>query len=229
MADQPDPSSEETALREEAAVTRRGFLQTASLASAAALAGCATAGEQAGKGATTRPATQRDRVLGPTGVSLTLEVNGVPRKLTVETRTTLAEALRLQLRLTGTKTPCERGACGGCTVQLDGAAVCSCMTLAIDAAGRKVTTIEGLAQKTANGQLALHPLQQAFIAKDALQCGFCTPGMIMSGKALLERTPAPTPEQIRTAFSGNLCRCGTYPHVFEATAAAAAAATRKNG
>ena len=125
---------------------------------------------------------------------------------------TLAELLRGPLGLTGTKIACNRGACSACTVWLDGVAVCACMMLAIEVGARAVTTIEGLAQ----GE-TLHPVQDAFIAHDALQCGFCTPGMIMSCAALLEHNPTANEAEIRAAISGHLCRCGTYPHVIAAT------------
>ncbi len=129
---------------------------------------------------------------------------------------TLAEVLRGLLGLTGTKIACNRGACSACTIWLDGVTVCSCMILAIDVGARSVTTIEGLA----NGD-QLHPVQAAFIEHDALQCGFCTPGMVMSCAELLERTPDPTAQDVQAAISGHLCRCGTYPHVVTATLAAA--------
>jgi carbon-monoxide dehydrogenase small subunit/xanthine dehydrogenase YagT iron-sulfur-binding subunit len=138
--------------------------------------------------------------------------------LRVEPRTTLAEALRGALGLTGVKVACDRGACSACTVWLDGAPVCSCMTLAVEVGARKVTTIEGLAR----GE-ALHAVQAAFIAHDALQCGYCTPGLIMSCAALLERNPDPTAEDVEAAIAGHYCRCGAYPHVVAATLAAAEA------
>jgi xanthine dehydrogenase YagT iron-sulfur-binding subunit len=155
-------------------------------------------------------------VVGPGRVPVLLAVNGARRQVEIEPRTTLADALRFDLGLTGTKVVCDRGSCSACTVWIDGTPVCSCMTLAIDAEGRAVTTIEGLAAGD-----VLHPVQQAFINQDALQCGFCTPGMIMSCAALLGRNPSPTIDDVRTATSGNLCRCGTYPKVFAATLAAA--------
>ncbi len=161
-------------------------------------------------------ANERDQVLGPDAIKIDLSVNGQKQTLTVETRTTLAEALRDQLDFTGTKVVCDRGACGGCTVLVNGDPVCSCMTLACDAVGQKIETVEGLAKAE-----QLHPLQQCFIEADALQCGFCTPGMLMSCKALLDHNANPTLPDVRAAVAGNLCRCGTYPHVFEATLAAA--------
>src|ERR1044071_6185302 len=142
--------------------------------------------------------------------------NGKEQKLKVEPRTTLAEALRFELGLTGTKVVCDRGSCSACTVWLDSTPVCSCMTLAVDVGSRSVTTIEGLAK--GGGP---HPVQEAFVEHDALQCGFCTPGMVMSCAALVERKRDITLEDVKRAVSGNLCRCGTYPKVFEATLAAA--------
>jgi len=149
-------------------------------------------------------------------VTIELHVNDTVQTLHVEPRMTLVEVLRGPLGLTGTKIACNRGACSACTVWLDGVPVCSCMMLAIDVGARSVTTIEGLA----TGE-KLHPVQQAFIDHDALQCGFCTPGMIMSCAALLERSPQPSAEDVRAAISGHYCRCGTYPHVIAATLDAA--------
>ena len=156
--------------------------------------------------------------LGPDAVTIALDVNGISRTLQIEPRMTLAEALRGPVGLTGTKIACNRGACSACTVWLDGVPICACMTLAVDVGARRITTIEGLA----DGEI-LHPVQQAFIDRDALQCGFCTPGMIMSCAALIEHNAAPTADDIRTAISGHLCRCGTYPHVIAATLDAAKA------
>lgn len=156
--------------------------------------------------------------VGPYAVPITLRVNGMTHTLSVTPETTLAQALREQLDLTGTKIACDRGACSACTVWLDGAPVCSCMVLAIDVGAREVTTIEGLAA----GE-TLHPVQAAFIEHDAIQCGFCTPGLIMSCVALLRRNPRPSEDEVRTAISGHLCRCGTYPHVLSAVLAAARA------
>jgi len=147
---------------------------------------------------------------------ITLMVNGTTRQLQVEARTTLAEALRGPLGLRGTKIGCDRGACSACTVWLDGKPVCSCMLLAADVAGRQVTTIEGLADGD-----NLHPVQTAFIEYDAVQCGYCTPGMVMSCAALLRDRPGASAAEVRRAISGHLCRCGTYPHVIAATLAAA--------
>jgi carbon-monoxide dehydrogenase small subunit/xanthine dehydrogenase YagT iron-sulfur-binding subunit len=155
-------------------------------------------------------------VIGPDSVPIVLRVNGMDRTLQAEPRMTLAEALRGPLGLTGTKIACNRGACSACTVWLDDATVCACMMLVIEVGKRSVTTIEGLAIGD-----ELHPVQSAFIEHDALQCGFCTPGMVMSCAALLEHNSDPNADDINAAISGHLCRCGSYPHVVNATLAAA--------
>ena len=144
-----------------------------------------------------------------------LSINGRKIEASVEMRMTLAEFLRDQLGLTGTKVGCNRGECGSCTVLLDGIPVYSCSVLVVEVSGKEILTIEGL---TANGRL--HPLQEAFIEHDALQCGYCTPGMIMSLKALLDQKPHPTEDEIRRAIDGNLCRCGCYPNIISAALAA---------
>lgn len=143
-------------------------------------------------------------------------LNGEPVDVLVEDNTTLLDLLRDQIGLTGTKKGCEEGECGACTVIVDGRAVNSCITLACDVAGCKVITIEGLAQ---NGVLT--PIQQQFIDQWAFQCGYCTPGMIMSATALLERNPHPTELEIREAIEGNLCRCTGYQKIVEAIQIAA--------
>jgi aerobic-type carbon monoxide dehydrogenase small subunit (CoxS/CutS family) len=155
-------------------------------------------------------------LMGPDSLSLTLKINGSRQTLHVPPRMTLAEALRGPLDLTGTKIACNTGACCACTVWIDGDPVCSCMMLAVDVRGREVTTIEGLARGD-----RLHPVQTAFVEHDALQCGFCTPGFVMSCAALLERNPHPTIEDVKAAISGHLCRCGSYPKICEAAIAAA--------
>jgi len=151
-------------------------------------------------------------------IATTLQINGSAKTVQIEPRATLAEVLRDALGLTGTKIACNRGACSACTVLIEGMPVCSCMMLAVDVAGRPVTTIEGLAQDR-----RLHPVQQAFIDHDAVQCGYCTPGMVMSCVALLKHNPEPNADDVRAAISGHYCRCGTYPHVVAATLAAAKA------
>jgi xanthine dehydrogenase YagT iron-sulfur-binding subunit len=140
-----------------------------------------------------------------------IKVNGRERELEVSARETLLSVLRERLHLTGAKSGCERGECGACTVLIDGENVYSCLTLAVACAGRRVTTIEGIATP---GEL--HPMQRAFIEHDAVQCGFCTPGQILAAIALLERDPAPAPDRIAHGMSGNLCRCGTYPKIMRA-------------
>jgi xanthine dehydrogenase YagT iron-sulfur-binding subunit len=202
-----DPSSSQD--KQKRGTTRRTFLKSAgivsaSVASAEMLTGVprAQAEEQAG-------------AVGPGKVPLKLRINGQVKTVNVEPRTTLAEALRDELHLTGTKVVCDRGSCSACTVMLDKTPVCSCMTLAVGVGDRNVTTIEGLA----HGE-DLHPIQAAFIEHDALQCGFCTSGMLMSCASLLERNPKPSADDVRTAISGNICRCATYPRVLEAVVAA---------
>jgi xanthine dehydrogenase YagT iron-sulfur-binding subunit len=155
---------------------------------------------------------------GPQAAPLTLFVNGEPRTAVADPATTLVEFLRDGLGLTGTKIGCDRGACSACTVWIDDNVAASCMTLAYDVRQRKITTIEGLAVAG-----RLHPVQQAFIDHDALQCGFCTPGMVMSCAHLVNKNPRCTLADVQTAVSGHLCRCGTYPNIFKATLAAAAA------
>ncbi len=145
-----------------------------------------------------------------------LTVNGRPVEALVEPNSTLVQFLREDLGLTGTKHGCGLGDCGACTVILDGQPVNSCLVLAISANGREVVTIEGLAE---DGKL--HPVQQAFVDKGSIQCGFCTPGMILSAKALLDSNPNPTEQEIRMAISGNLCRCTGYQKIVEAIGEAA--------
>lgn len=139
------------------------------------------------------------------------KINGTEYELLVEPKTTLAQLLRYELGLTGTKVGCDLGDCGACTVLMDGKPVNSCLVLAVRANGREITTIEGLEE---DGKL--HPLQKTFVEKGAIQCGFCTPGMILSAKALLERNPKPSRAHIREALSGNLCRCTGYQKIVDA-------------
>jgi carbon-monoxide dehydrogenase small subunit len=145
-----------------------------------------------------------------------LTINGEVREVLVEPRTTLLHVLREDLGLTGTKESCNAGDCGACTVLIDHKPIASCLTLAIEAQGKEILTIEGLDREG-----GLHPLQQAFIDHYAVQCGFCTPGMILSAKALLDRNPDPTEKEVREAISGNLCRCTGYVKIVEAVLAAA--------
>lgn len=188
-------------------ITRRSFLKGA---------GVAAAGTAVLDSGLLAHAALPPKVAGPGATTITLNVNGSPRRIAVEPRTTLAEALRDDLHLTGTKVVCDRGSCSACTVTLDGVPVNSCMTFAMDVGARKIRTIEGLGNPE-----HLHPVQAAFVEHDGMQCGYCTPGMVMSCAALLERNPDPRPEDVQQAISGNICRCGTYPKVVEATLAAA--------
>jgi len=153
---------------------------------------------------------------------LQLKVNGQIYDLLAEPHWTLLEALREQLNLTGSKEGCSLGDCGSCTVLLDGMPFLSCLVLAVEARGREILTIEGLAQ---NGRL--HPLQEAFVKHGAVQCGFCTPGMILSAKALLDRNPRPAEAEVREVIAGNLCRCTGYVKIVDAIVSAAAAAAEK--
>lgn len=146
---------------------------------------------------------------------ISLKVNGEDYEIEVDPRRTLLEVLRDELGLTGTKESCGIGECGACTVLMDGKAILSCLTLAVEANGKDVLTIEGLAK---DGEL--HPLQEAFVEHGAIQCGFCTPGMILSAKALLDKNPRPTKEEVRSGIAGNLCRCTGYAKIVEAILAA---------
>lgn len=149
-------------------------------------------------------------------LTVNLHINGSLRKIMVEPRWTLLYVLREFLGLTGTKVGCERGECGACTVLIDGIARYACMTLAVEAQGHEITTLEGLM----DGE-KLGPVQQAFAEEDAFQCGFCTPGQIMAVEGLLRQNPNPTIDQVRVGISGNLCRCAAYQHIFKAAAKAA--------
>jgi xanthine dehydrogenase YagT iron-sulfur-binding subunit len=156
---------------------------------------------------------------------LTLTINGEKRVAVVEPRTTLLSTLRdhLDPPMTGTKLVCNRGACGACTVEMDGKTVYSCMTLAADAVGKQITTIEALAPDEDH----LHPVQAAFIEHDALMCGFCTPGFIMSVRNCLEKNPSADMDEIKNGCAGNVCRCGTYPRIFSAAQEAAKSMQKK--
>jgi xanthine dehydrogenase YagT iron-sulfur-binding subunit len=185
-------------------VTRRSFLQTMGVSAVASSL------SEAGRAAS-ETLRQDDELRGPGPVEFKLRVNGQDRALKVEPATTLLEALRLHLGLTGAKEICDRGACGGCTVLVDGLPVNACMMLLADAEGREVTTVEGLAP---DGRL--DPVQESFVRHDALQCGYCTPGLVVAARALLNWKPKPSLDDIKYALSGNICRCGTYTNVFNA-------------
>lgn len=188
-------------------ITRRRFLKT--MGSGAAIA--------ATQDALTRVSTAEAEVIRPEAiVKVNLFINGFRRHLSVEPRWSLLYVLRENFGLTGTKVGCERGECGACTVLIDGMPRYACMTLAVEAEGAQITTLEGLM----DGE-KLGPVQQAFLEDDALQCGYCTPGQIMSAEGLLRRNPAPDQDEIRVEMSGNLCRCGAYDHIFKAVGHAA--------
>ena len=184
-------------------VSRRDFLKTVGVAAAVTSAAQASA-EQAGPAA-----------IGPGEVPITLTINGQRHQLNVEPRVTLLDAMRTRLDITGQKRVCDRGACGACTVIIDSRTYYSCSMLAIEAQGRNIRTVDGLAKGN-----ALHPVQQAFCDHDGLMCGFCTPGFVMATVALLEKNPNPSPEQAKRALDGNLCRCGTNIGVLKAALSA---------
>ena len=177
-------------------VSRRAFLKISGVAAAVPI----VAGPRV-----VRAAGADVPIYGPGKTPVALDVNGKRLRAELEPRVTLLDALRDTFDLTGTKRVCDRAECGACTVLLDGKPVYACSVLAIDVQRRKITTIEGLTQGD-----RLLPVQQAFVDNDAQQCGFCTPGFIVAGKALLDRNPRPTTEQIQKGLSGNFCRCGTY-------------------
>ena len=192
-------------------ISRRAFLRGAGLTTAGTvLAGSGIVGIGDKKSGA------KERTIGPDPVSINIRVNSRSYNINVQPNETLAEILRNHLQMTGTKIGCDRGSCGACTVWLGELPVNSCMILAMDIRDQEVTTIEGLAK---DGKL--HPVQQAFIEEDATQCGFCTPGMIMSISHHLESNPGATLTDVKRAISGNLCRCGTQPHIFKASMKAA--------
>ena len=154
---------------------------------------------------------QSKKFSAPAKMTASLQVNGVKRTLTIAPWTTLLDALRLYLDLTGTKKGCDHGQCGACTVLVDGRRINSCLALAVMKDGAQITTIEGLAQGS-----TLHPLQQAFMKHDAFQCGYCTPGQICSAAGLIAEGKAHTADEIRELMSGNICRCGAYPNIVAA-------------
>jgi carbon-monoxide dehydrogenase small subunit/xanthine dehydrogenase YagT iron-sulfur-binding subunit len=195
-------------------ITRRDFLK----GTGAAITSAAVPNAGLGAAAKTARGGMNERATGWDPVAISINVNGLQRTVEIEPQATLAEVLRGPLNLTGTKIGCDRGACSACTVWVDRVPVASCMMLAADVGERKVVTIEGLAHGD-----KLHPVQAAFIEHDAVQCGFCTPGLVMSCAALVENNHNPSLEDVKAAISGHLCRCGTYPHVFAATLDAAKA------
>lgn len=193
--------------------SRRDFIKGTGIASVAVSA-TVLLGDEVAKAAG-RP-VGGGKWLGPEAVDVTLRINGQSHTLQLQPRVTLLDALRDRLDLTGAKKVCDRATCGACTVIIDGKAVYSCTTLAIDAQGRNIETIEGLGTET-----DLHPMSTAFVNNDAQQCGFCTPGFVMSCKAYLDHEPNPTYEGIKASLGGNLCRCGTYMGIRHAVLEAA--------
>jgi xanthine dehydrogenase YagT iron-sulfur-binding subunit len=187
-------------------LSRRGFIGTV---------GAGAVGVVVAGAAQAAPAGPRVVSAGEL-VSITLSVNGREHRVSVEARWTLLHVLREQLGFTGTKPGCERGECGACTVLIDGVTRNACMTLAVEAEGRDVRTIEGVARPDQPSVVA-----RAFVEEDGFQCGYCTPGQVMAAVGLLAQTPQPTTEDIRLGMSGNLCRCGAYPHIHRAVAKAA--------
>jgi xanthine dehydrogenase YagT iron-sulfur-binding subunit len=210
MADEEEKDSEG-----KKGLTRRQFITSVGTAAAvAAVSGKVTAAEE--KADVVLPAKKLSKI--------TLSINGRQRKLVVEPRWSLLYVLRERLGLTGTKIGCERGECGACTVLIDGVPRYACMTLACEAEGTSITTLEGLM----NGD-ELGPVQQAFLEEDAFQCGYCTPGQIMATVGLLRVSPHPTLDEIRKGTSGNLCRCGAYAHIVKAVRKAADLKERRGG
>jgi xanthine dehydrogenase YagT iron-sulfur-binding subunit len=200
MHDHDDPDAKE----KDEGVSRRTFLKASGIPLAAAPVLVPKM---------VRAAEGEVAVYGPGKARFTLSVNGQAKAVEVEPRVTLLDALRQDLDVTGAKRVCDRGTCGACTMIVDGKPVYSCSMLAIDAQGRKITTVESLAGST------LHPLQQAFVDHDGQQCGFCTPGFVMACKALLDKHPNPTRAEVDKGLAGNLCRCGTYVGIREAVVA----------
>ncbi len=202
MAKKRDPQP-----KKEGGVTRRGFLGSVGAGAAAVATGVAR------PGGAVPEITDPDEMM-----QVALSINGRLHRLLVEPRWTLLFVLRERLGITGTKAGCERGECGSCTVLIDGQARYACMTLAMEAEGTEITTIEGLL----TGE-ELGPVQQAFVDHDGFQCGYCTPGQIVAAESLLRANPSPTTDEIRHGMSGNLCRCGAYVHIVNAVAGAAEA------
>ena len=196
-------SSETAVIDEHSGVSRRDFLKISTIAAAVPVVA----------GPNVMAAGQQVPVYGPGKVPIELKVNGKLYKASLEPRVTLLDALRDTLDLTGAKRVCDKGECGACTILLDGKPVYACAMLAIEGQGKQITTVESLLD---DGRL--HPIQQAFVDNDGSQCGFCTPGFVVACKALLDKHPDPTAEDIRHELSGNLCRCGTYAGIRAAVA-----------
>ena len=186
--------------------SRRGFLQGVGVTSGVLTTGVLESPAEA----------QTAKVSGPGEVPITLQINGKPYKTSVEPRATLLDTLRHRLELTAAKRVCDRGTCGACTVIVDGKVMYSCTVLAIDAQGRQIQTLEGISPAGKP-----HAVSKAFVANDAQQCGYCTPGFVVAAKGFLDRNPNPTYEEVKTGLGGNLCRCGTYMGVRRAVLDAA--------
>ncbi|MGI8508619.1 MAG: (2Fe-2S)-binding protein [Gemmatimonadaceae bacterium] len=194
--------------------TRREFVATALAASfALALMPLTRHAEALAQGA--RPGPPKTDAI-PAAIPVTLHVNGRDLALTIEPRVTLLDALREYAGLTGTKKGCDHGQCGACTVHIDGRRVLSCLNFAVMQQGKSITTIEGLAHSVGATGDALHPMQQAFLSHDGFQCGYCTPGQIMSASAMVKEPWGPADADVREAMSGNICRCGAYPNIVDA-------------
>jgi xanthine dehydrogenase YagT iron-sulfur-binding subunit len=192
-------------------VSRRSFIQTLGVSAAVSAVGTQARQALARQAEQDKAAAGAAKTIGPAPFPITLRINGQQMQATIDPATTLMETLRWHMNLTGTKEVCDRGACGACSVLVDGKLVNSCMMLAVDAVNSEITTVEGLSTGD-----ALDPVQEAFIRHDALQCGFCTPGLVMASRALLNANAKPSLEQIKHGLSGNICRCGTYTNVFNA-------------
>jgi xanthine dehydrogenase YagT iron-sulfur-binding subunit len=188
-------------------VSRRDFFKTVGVGSIATAVVASASAKAA--------ADQGPDPFGPGPVRVTLTINGQRHQLEIEPRVTLLDAMRTRLDITGQKRVCDRGACGACTVVIEGRTYYSCSMLAIEAQGKNIRTVDGLAKGN-----TLHPVQQAFCDHDGLMCGFCTPGFVMATVALLEKNPSPTPDQAKRALDGNLCRCGTNIGVLKAALSA---------
>lgn len=198
--------------KEASGISRRHFIKGVG----GGIIGTATVSVAADKKAINQTGLHGAEIRGPDEVTISLRINGKPYTLKVEPHTTLLDVIRNHLGLTGTKRVCNRGECGACTVILNGKLVYACSLFALDADKGEIQTIEGLA----TGE-ELHPIQKVFIKHDALQCGFCTSGFIMSSKALLDENYSPSMEEIKEGLAGNVCRCGTYTNIFEAVNEAA--------
>ena len=200
-----DPASQKPG-KKKSPVSRRGFLQGSGVGAGVLTAGMLATPEEA--------AAQAAATISTAAVAITLNINGKMLKATVEPRITLLDCMRQYLDLTAAKRVCDRGTCGACTVIVDGKVMYGCTMLAIDAQGRKIETLEGIAAKK-------HPIIQSFVNNDAQQCGYCTPGMVVASKGFLDRNPNPTFEQVKKGLGGNLCRCGTYVGIRKAVLEAA--------